>query len=217
MATSIVCRFVPICKVGVLTPPTQSHLPAGTLCQGASCLKGDTGCTAKVMFYRLYSGTNWCKPEMVLVLLLGFKSFGTLAQDKKGLYLDQTPNDGQNADSILSWSPLVLLCLFSSSFLWNTSQELFTSSPQLLPGHVQRQPLFYGGVEGHTNPCFLCYRMKSLLLKRLWHIPLYFFPRIWYSVTLFFVDFIVCGKKAIFQALVPSHQNPVSTKASGLT
>lgn len=91
MATSIVQGFVPICKVGVLTPPTQLDLPAGTLCQGASCLKGDTGCTAKVMFYRLYSGTNWCKPEIVLVLLLGSKSFGTLPQDKKGLYLDQTP------------------------------------------------------------------------------------------------------------------------------
>lgn len=133
--------------------------------------------------------------------------------NRKGLY-----PDGQNANSILSLSSVVLLCLFSNSFLWNTSQELLPFSHQLLPGQMQRQPLFYGGVEGHTNPWFLCYRMKSLLLKKLWHMAHNFFPRIWYPMwTLFSVNFIVCGKKTIFQALVPSHQSPDSTKVSGLT
>ncbi|KAL9863970.1 uncharacterized protein GJ701_001900 isoform 1-T1 [Geothlypis trichas] len=69
-----------------------------------------------------------------------------------------------------------------------------------------------------TDPDCTGKGMKSLLLKRLWHMPHNFFQRIWYTVwTLFFVGFIVCGKKTTFQALVPSHQSPDFPKASGLT
>lgn len=152
---------------------------------------------------------------------MGSKTFGILAQDKKGLYLEQTPNVYKHRRIVSRWTgckfySFLVFCGFALPFLQQLSLKHLTRVIAFLSSAFAWTcaEATSGGVEGHTNPCFLCYRMKSLLLKRLWHVSHNFFPRIRYSVwTLFFVDFIVCGKKTIFQALVPSHQSPDSTKS----